>query len=108
LSAQLAPDFSRAFAGLSFVHWQRAFFELSPDRDGEIERACELAQRSHSINPREPLAHWALGRAHLLRGEMEQAIAELGVATSMNPSFAVGHYTLGFALMQAGDTVRSI
>src|SRR3546814_6950391 len=61
-----------------------------------------------SINPIEPLAHWALGRAHLLRGEMDASIAELGAATALNPSFAVGQYTLGFALMQAGDTVRAI
>ena len=108
LSVRLDPNSSRAFAGLSFVHWQRAFFELSPDRAGEIQRAFELALRSHAINPHEPLAHWALGRAHLLRGEMEESIAELGAATTLNPSFAVGQYTLGFALMQAGDTVRSI
>lgn len=108
LSARLDPNSSRAFAGLSFVHWQRAFFELSPDRAGEVRRAFELALQSHSINPHEPLAHWALGRAHLLRGEMDESIAELDAATALNPSFAVGQYTLGFALMQAGDTVRSI
>jgi Flp pilus assembly protein TadD len=64
--------------------------------------------RSFTMNPREPLAHWALGRAHLLRGEMSQAIEELRTATAMNPSFAVGQYTLGFALMQAGDTAGSV
>lgn len=108
LTTRLDPNSSRAFAGLSFVHWQRAFFELSPDRAGEIRRAFELALQSYSINPNEPLAHWALGRAHLLRGEMAESIAELGAATALNPSFAVGQYTLGFALMQAGDTVHSI
>src|SRR3546814_9290793 len=60
------------------------------------------------MNPNKPLAHWALGRVHLLRGEMDASIAELGAATALNPSFAVGQYTLGFALMQAGDTVRAI
>ena len=108
LSARLDPDSSRAFAGLSFVHWQRAFIDLTPDRAGEIQQAFELAQRSHAINPREPLAHWALGRAHLLRGEMSEAIEELRAATALNPSSAVGQYSLGFALMQAGDTIHSI
>src|SRR3546814_12797586 len=60
LAARLDPNSARAFAGLSFVHWQRAFFELSPDRAGEIARAFELALQSYSINPNEPLAHWAL------------------------------------------------
>jgi TolB-like protein/DNA-binding winged helix-turn-helix (wHTH) protein/Flp pilus assembly protein TadD len=108
LSARLDPNASRTFAGLSFVHWQRAFFEISPDRSGETRRAFELAQQSLSLNPHDPLGHWALGRAHLLRGEMSESIAELGAATALNPSFAVGQYTLGFALMQAGDTTRSI
>jgi len=108
LSARLDPNASRAFAGLSFVHWQRAFFEISRDRAGEIQRAFELAQQSLSLNPHDPLGHWALGRAHLLRGEMSESIAELSSSTTLNPSFAVGQYTLGFAMMQAGDTVHSI
>ncbi|WP_052100921.1 winged helix-turn-helix domain-containing tetratricopeptide repeat protein [Novilysobacter arseniciresistens] len=108
LAARLDPGSARAFAGLSFVHWQRAFFDLSPDRAGEVERAFELALQSYSINPHEPLAHWALGRAHLLRGEMGDSITALDEATVLNPSFAVGQYTLGFALMQAGDTAHAI
>src|SRR3546814_3063535 len=108
LAARLDPNSARAFAGLSFVHWQRAFFELSPDRAGEIARAFELALQSYSINPNEPLAPWALGRAHLLRGEMDASIAELGAATALNPSFAVGQSTLGFSLIQAGHTMRTI
>ena len=108
LSAKLDPNSPRTFAGLSFVHWQRAFLEISPDRAGEIQQAFELAQQSVALNPSDPLGHWALGRANLLRGEMSEALAELGTSTALNPSFAVGQYTLGFALMHAGDTVRSI
>ena len=108
LSARLDPDSSRALAGLSFVHWQRAFLEISADRNGEMQRAFDLAQQSVSLNPREPLAHWALGRAYLLRGEVTESIEELSTTTALNPSFAVGQYTLGFALMHAGDTARSV
>lgn len=108
LSAKLDPNSSRALAGLSFVHWQRAFLEISAERSGEVQRALELAQQSISINARDPLGHWALGRAHLLRAEMSESITELSTATALNPSFAVGQYTLGFALMHAGDMVRSV
>lgn len=108
LSLALDPNSSRAFAGLSFVHWQQAFLEISPDRPGEIQRALDLAQQSVSLNPRDPLGHWALGRAQLLRGEVSEAIRELSTSTALNPSFAVGQYTLGFALMHAGDLARSI
>jgi TolB-like protein/DNA-binding winged helix-turn-helix (wHTH) protein len=108
LSIRLDPNSARAFAGLSFVHWQRAFLEISPDRAGETQQAFELAQQSVSLNPRDPLSHWALGRVHLLRGEMSESLVELSASTDLNPSFAVGQYTLGFALMHTGDTVHSI
>lgn len=108
LSLRLDPNSSRTLAGLSFVHWQRAFLEISADRPGEVERAHELAQQSVSLNPRDPLAHWALGRAYLLRGEVSDSIAELTTSAALNPSFAVGQYTLGFALMHAGDLTQSI
>jgi TolB-like protein/Flp pilus assembly protein TadD len=108
LSAKLDPASSRAPASLSFVHWQRAFLEISSDRAAETQRAFALAQHSVSLNPRDPLGHWALGRAYLLRGEVDESIAELSLATALNPSFAVGQYTLGFALMHAGDTARSV
>lgn len=108
LSARLDPQLARTFACLSFVHWQRAFFGTPPDRDREIRRAFALAEHSLSLNPRDPLALWALGRARLLRGDVEGSLLELEAATALNPSFAVGQYSFGFALMQAGDTVRSI
>jgi TolB-like protein len=108
LSAKLDPDSSRALAGLSFVHWQRAFLEISADRPGEVQRAFELAHQSVSLNPRDPLGRWALGRAYLLRGEVSESVEELSTSTALNPSFAVGQYTLGFALMHAGDTDRSV
>jgi TolB-like protein/DNA-binding winged helix-turn-helix (wHTH) protein len=108
LSIRLDPNSSRTLAGLSFVHWQRAFLEISPDHAGESEQALELARQSVSLNPRDPLGHWALGRAHLLRGDMSESLVELTASTALNPSFAVGQYTLGFALMHTGDTVHSI
>jgi TolB-like protein/DNA-binding winged helix-turn-helix (wHTH) protein len=107
-SARLDPNSPRTFAGLSFVHWQRAFMEITPDRPGEIQRAFDRAVHGISLNPRDPLGHWALGRAHLLRGEIGEAIAELTTATDLNPSFAIGQYSLGFALLHAGETTRSL
>jgi TolB-like protein/DNA-binding winged helix-turn-helix (wHTH) protein/tetratricopeptide (TPR) repeat protein len=108
ISLRLDPYSSRTLAGMSFVHWQRAFLEISADRPAEIKRAHDLAQQSVSINPCDPLAHWALGRAYFLRGEMSESITELATSAALNPSFAVGQYTLGFALMHAGDLTQSI
>ena len=43
LAAKLDPNSARAFAGLSFVHWQRAFLKIGNDREGEIQQAFDYA-----------------------------------------------------------------
>jgi adenylate cyclase len=43
------------------------------------------------------MAHYALGRLHILAGETNQAISEMETAISLNPNFAPGHYGLAYA-----------
>jgi len=106
-SIALDPTAPRAYAGLSFTHWQRAFLGLTRDRATEERRALELAQQSLALDPRDPLGHWALGRAYLLRHDLDQAVDELRNAVALNPSSAVGQYTLAYGLMQTGEAARS-
>ena len=106
-SAELDPNAPRTFAALSFVHWQRASLELTPDRGGEIQRALEHAQHALSLDPREPQARWALGRSYELLEE-EGATRELEAAVAMNPSAAINQYSLGRSYMIAGDYAASI
>jgi DNA-binding SARP family transcriptional activator len=98
----LDPTFARAYAGLSFTHWQNAFQGWTP-RAPEIERAYEAAGQSLMADDRDPAAHWAMGRALWLRGGLEQSLAELEKAVDLSPNFALGHYTLAFVHAQAGD-----
>jgi TolB-like protein/DNA-binding winged helix-turn-helix (wHTH) protein len=102
LAARLDPSSPRVFAGLSFLHWQRAFLELTGDRPGEIARSFDFAHQSVALDPLDPLGHWVLGRAHLLQGEFEQAVGELGAAVELNPNFAIGQYSMAFGLMFDG------
>jgi TolB-like protein len=108
LAAKLEPGAPRAFAGLSFVHWQRAFLEIAADREGEIRRATEFAQHSLSLNSRDPQGHWALGRAFLIQGDVKLAIEELDHSVGLGPSFALGHYSLGYALVSDGQNARAV
>lgn len=101
-SIGLDPTSPRPLAGLSFVHWQRAFLEIGPDRAGEIARALELAEAAIALDPRDPQAHNALGRAQILRGDTDAAERALQRAVDLNPSFAIGQYSLGFTLNLAG------
>jgi tetratricopeptide (TPR) repeat protein len=101
-AVQLDPTFARAYAGLSFTHWQSAFQRWG-DRDSECDRAYETAGQSLLIDDQNPAAHWAMGRALWLRGRQEGSLRELQQAVELSPNFALGHYFLSFVHSQSGD-----
>lgn len=98
----LDPTFARAYAGLSFTHFQSAF-QGWEERQQQIDRAFDAAGQSLLIDERDPAAHWAMGRALWLRDSHDQSIAELEQAIALSPNFAQGHYALAFVHSQSGD-----
>ena len=107
MAVRLDPTFARAYAGLSFTHFQNAFQGWAK-REPEIDRAFEAAGQSLMVDDRDPAAHWAMGRALWLRGRHDQSIVELEQAIDLSPNFALGHYTLAFVHSQAGDPSAAI
>lgn len=107
MAVRLDPTFSRAYAGLSFTHFQNAFQGWAP-REPEINLAYEAASQSLIVDERNPAAHWAMGRALWLRGHHEQSVVELDQAVDLSPSFALAHYTLAFVHSQFGDPHTAI
>ena len=99
----LDPVFARAYAGLSFTHFQNAFLDLVPDRARQIQLALETAAQGLAADDHDPAAHWAMGRALWLGGERDESLAELRRSTDLSPNFALGHYTIGFVHAQLGD-----
>ena len=107
MAVRLDPTFARAYAGLSFTHFQNAFQGWA-EREPEIDRAFEAAGQSLMADDRDPAAHWAMGRALWLRGRHDQSVVELEQAIDLSPNFALGHYTLAFVHSQAGDPSAAI
>src|SRR5690606_16291061 len=107
MAVKLDPTFSRAYAGLSFTHWQNAFQKWC-DPKTEALRALRTAGESLLADDRDPAAHWAMGRALWLRGEHDQSLSSLRSAVELSPNFALGHYTLGFVDCQSGDAESAI
>ncbi|HEV7556071.1 MAG TPA: hypothetical protein VGO00_11475 [Kofleriaceae bacterium] len=105
---ELDPVFARAYAALSFTHFQNAFLDLTPDRDRQIGLAYDTAARSLDADDRDPAAHWAMGRAFWLRGAQAESLSELERSIDLSPNFALGHYTLGFVHSQMGDPNAAI
>jgi tetratricopeptide (TPR) repeat protein len=106
-AVRLDPTFARAFAGLSFTHWQNAFQNWA-DPKREIDRAFETAGQSLLADDRDPAAHWAMGRAYWARGHQDESVSELERAVDLSPNFALGHYTLAFVHSQLGDPAQAV
>jgi tetratricopeptide (TPR) repeat protein len=106
-AVELDPTFARAYAGLSFTHFQNAFLGWKK-ASTEVERAYEAAGRSLMVDDRDPAAHWAMGRAMWLRGDQDHSITELERAVDLSPNFANAHYTLAFVHSQTGDPRAAI
>lgn len=102
------PTYSRAYAGLSFTHFQNAFLLHPEHREREIGLALDTAGESLVADNHDPAAHWAMGRALWLQGSNDQAVAELETSVELSPNFAFGHYTLAFVNSQSGDAEAAI
>ena len=107
VAIRLDPTFSRAYAGLSFTHWQNAFQGWA-ERKPEIERAYAAAGQSLMADDRDPAAHFAMGRALWLRGLQEQSLVELNQSVDLSPNYARAHYALAFVHATTGDPVLAV
>jgi DNA-binding SARP family transcriptional activator len=99
---RLDPTFSRAYAGLSFTHFQDAFQNWGK-RQPEIDKAYEFATQGIMADERDPAVHWAMGRALYLRGRFDESEVALGRSIDISPNFALGHYNLSFVRSIVGD-----
>lgn len=107
-AVRLDPTFSRAFAGLSFTHWQDAFQGWTAERQKSLETAYAKASESLLADDRDPAAHWAMGRALWLRGRHDQSVAELEQSIDLSPNFALAHYNLAFVHSTTGDPAAAV
>jgi TolB-like protein/Flp pilus assembly protein TadD len=99
---ELDQGFARAYAGLSFVHFQTAFMHQSEDVAGEIALARSCAQRGIEIDPLDPFVNFTMGRSFWLETDLESARSWLERATTLCPNYAQGMYALAWTNTIAG------
>ena len=104
---RLDPTFSRAYAGLSFTHFQNAFQNWEK-REPEIDKAHDTAVQGLLADERDPAVHWAMGRALWLRRRPDESVTELERSIDLSPNFALGHYNLSFVRSIVGDPQAAI
>jgi TolB-like protein/Tfp pilus assembly protein PilF len=96
------PNFARAHAGLSFVHFQTAFMHHSDDLAGETALARRFALRGLELDPIDPFVNFTMGRTFWLEGDLEGSLAWLERATSISPNYAQGIYARAWTESLAG------
>jgi adenylate cyclase len=107
-SAALDPSFSGPFMGLASVGYWNVLFGYANSPAEALANAFTAARTAVSLDDKDAMAHWALGRVYTQMGESEAAIAELEAAVAINPSFAHGHFGLGWALVLAGQAEEAL
>jgi len=98
----LDPDFARAYAGLSFVHFQTAFMRYVEDRSGAIERARRFAQRGVELDALDPFVNFTMGRTYWLEGDLLGSLDWLERSTNLSPNYAQGIYARSWTEALAG------
>ncbi len=102
------PQFARAYAGLSFNHFSRAFLNAADDVPAEVGLALKFAEQAVSYDGRDAMGHWALGRARLLNREHDLALDALDRSLVANPNYAQGHYARGFIGVHANRAEQAL
>src|SRR5215471_10316510 len=101
-AVSLDPNFARAYAGLSFVHFQTAFMHYGEDRSGAIEKARRFAQRGLELDALDPFVNFTMGRTYWLDGDLAGSLEWLARSTSLSPNYAQGIYARAWTEALAG------
>lgn len=100
---ELDPQFARAHAGMSFMHWQNAFMRMGDAKHDHLEMAVAAAKQALDINPNDPFGNFCMGRALWYSEDMAASVAWLDRGLMVNPNYAHCHYTKGMVLNMGGD-----
>ncbi|MCB2061588.1 MAG: winged helix-turn-helix domain-containing protein [Novosphingobium sp.] len=95
-------SFARAYAGLSFTHFQNAFLNYQADRTAQVEAAQDMAAQALQWDRLDPFCHLNMGRSLWLEGDLADSIEWLNRATVLSPSYAQGIYSRAWAKTLSG------
>ncbi len=101
-ATELDPNFALAHAYTSYTHYQRVVLGCSDDDIAELEMGLNAAERALKADDQEPVAHFAIGRIHMMQGRHDESIAALEAAIRINPSHAQAYHGLGMTFTLSG------
>ena len=83
------------------------YFDAEP-ASKDLDEALNVANTAVSLDGRDAVAHFALGRVYLAKRDYEHSLAEYETSVALNPYLAQAHCGLGDALTYAGRLDESI
>jgi adenylate cyclase len=101
-AVELDPAFATAYAYKCYAHYQTVVMGWAEDPEQSLDEGMAAAKRALSLDDKDSVAYFALGRIHMMRGEHDASIRALEKSLSLNPSFAQSHHGLGMVLALAG------
>jgi adenylate cyclase len=105
---ELDPRFATAHAALGYCRMSRAIVGLSDSANEDMAAALIAAETALSLDQKDDLAHYVLGRIYSFRGDHESAIDEMEIATRLNPSSCHAARGLGMTCLLSGDYERAV
>jgi len=104
----LDPSFASVHAALAVS----CFFEIShgfaSDHVAMRDQLLAEASEAVALDPRDHLAHSAMGLAFMECGRTEEALSEHRIALELNPSNSFSHWAFGYALLKAGRDEEAV
>jgi uncharacterized membrane-anchored protein len=104
----MEPGFARAYAGLSFTHFQNAFMRYVPDREAEVGAARRSSEKGLELDPLDPFVNLTMGRSLWLQKDLGSALPWLERATLISPSYAQGLYSRAMIDTMSGRSAEAL
>lgn len=101
------PAFARAYAGLSFVHFQTAFLRNTDNLASEADLARRFAEKAMEHDPLDPFVNFVMGRSFWLKGDLDNSLGWLERSTQISPNYAQGIYARAWTEALSGDGNKS-
>jgi TolB-like protein len=95
---EMDPTFATAHAAFAVSAFWQFIHGLATDPDAGRAELLAGAARAMECDPRDSLAHSAMGLALMETNQHAKAIAEHEVATALNPNSAFAQWCFGYAL----------
>jgi adenylate cyclase len=99
---ELDPTFATAYAYKCYTHYEAVIMGWAEDPEKSLDEGMAAAKRALSLDDKDAVAYFAIGRIYMMRGEHDASIRALEKSLSLTPSFARAHHGLGMVLTLAG------